>query len=285
MMHATLRWLLILGCFLGVVAHIAHAESQKKLAAPEARHHLAQGNKLYNIRSFDQAIEEYKAGALVEEAPVFDYNLGQAFRQLGKYEEAIWHYERFLNRGDPQGEVLDAVNGFLAQMKSELGKKAMTQKPIEPVDPSSTSQALQPPPNIPQHTQPPQVNFVAETARSPWTMTRGIALGVASTGLVSLAAGVVFGVQTQGLKDDAAQLCPMNPCVDANKVNMLTDRADTRATLANVSYGVGAGMIVGAAILWYVGAPSGASSRSRSDYAILPHFSTTFTSITYHRSF
>jgi serine/threonine protein kinase len=263
----------------------SHAESRKKLAAPEARRHLAQGNKLYNIRSFDQAIEEYKAGALVEEAPVFDYNLGQAFRQLGKYEEAIWHYERFLNRGDPQGEVLDAVNGFLAQMKSELAKQAMTQKPIKPGGASNPSQELQASQNTPQDTHPPQVNSVAETARSPWTMTRGIALGLASTGLVSLAAGVVFGLQTQGLKNDVAQLCPMNPCVDANKVNMLTDRAGTRATLANVSYGVGAGMIAGAAILWYIGAPSAASSRSRSDYAILPHFSTTFTSVIFHRNF
>jgi hypothetical protein len=95
------------------------------------------GNRLYGIRSFDQAIEEYKAGVLVEAAPVFDYNLGQCFRQLGKYQEAIWHdelwhYERFITRGDPQGEVLDVVNGFLAQMKSELDKKAMPQKPTGP---------------------------------------------------------------------------------------------------------------------------------------------------------
>jgi len=111
---------------------MAHADPFTKPASAEARSHLVRGNKLYGIRSFDEAVEEYKAGALVEAAPIFDYNLGQCFRQLGKYQEAIWHYERFITRGDPQGEVLDAVNGFLAQMKSELDKKAMTQKPIEP---------------------------------------------------------------------------------------------------------------------------------------------------------
>ena len=285
-MHAILRWLLILGCFLGVVAHTAHADPLAKPASAEARSHLVRGNKLFGIRSFDQAVDEYKAGALIEAAPIFDYNLGLCFLQLGKYPEAIWHYERFITRGDPRGEVLDAVNVFLAQMKSELDKKAMTQKPTEPgPGPSTPSQELQPPPTTPHATQPPPQNSVAELARSPWSTTRRIALGIGATGVVGLAAGVVFGVQTQGFKDDATRLCPMSPCADADKANMLTDRASKRATLSNVSYGVGAGMIVGAAILWYVGAPSTSSSPSRSVSAIIPHFTLSFASVTYHGSF
>jgi hypothetical protein len=49
-----------------------------------AREHLIRGNRLYNTRAFDAAIEAYKAGALAEPAPVFDYNLGQTYRQLGR---------------------------------------------------------------------------------------------------------------------------------------------------------------------------------------------------------
>jgi hypothetical protein len=75
----------------------------------------------------------------------------------------------------------------------------------------------------------------------------------------------------------------MSPCADADKANVLTDRAAKRAMLANSLFGVGAGMIVGAAILWYVGAPSG--SPSRSDSAIIPYLSTSFASVAYHRSF
>jgi hypothetical protein len=122
-------------------APAARANPLAKPAAAEARNHLVLGNKLYGVRSFDEAAAEYKAGALVEPAPVFDYNLGQCFRQLGKYQEAIWHYERFLTRGNPQGELLDAVNGFIAQMKSELEKRAMTQKPTEPA-PSPAAPAV-----------------------------------------------------------------------------------------------------------------------------------------------
>jgi tetratricopeptide (TPR) repeat protein len=199
-MHAILRWLLILGCFLGIAAHMAHADSRKKLTSAEARRHLVQGNKLYNIRSFDQAIEEYRAGALAEEAPVFDYNLGQCFRQLGKYQEAIWHYERFLNLGDPQGEVLDAVNDFLTQMKSELDRKAMTQKPTEAGPGPSHTQELQPSAITPHATQRPQENSVANGPRSLWSTTRRIALGIGAAGVVGLATGVVFGIQAKDLR-------------------------------------------------------------------------------------
>ena len=275
-MPMILRWLLILGCCLGVSAHRAHADRFKQPASAEARNHLARGNKLYGIRSFEEAVKEYKAGALVEAAPVFDYNLGQCYRQLGKYQEAIWHYKRFITRGDPQGEVLDAVNGFLAQMKSELDKQAMPQKPIEPG------------PGLPHAAQPPPENSVAAPAPARWTTTRRIAVGAGAGGVVSLAAGIVFGVQSQGFKDDAARLCPTNPCegVDkTSKANVLTDRAAKRATLANISFGVGASMIVGAAILWYVGGSPAAGSSSRTDSAIIPHLTPAFAGVAYHGSF
>jgi tetratricopeptide (TPR) repeat protein len=283
-MHAILRWLLILGCFLGVVAHTAHADPLAKPVSAEARSHLVRGNKLFGIRSFDQAVDEYKAGALIEAAPIFDYNLGLCFLQLGKYPEAIWHYERFITRGDPQGEVLDAVNGFLVQMKSELDKKAMTEKPTEP-GPFNPSQELRPPPITPHAAQPPPENSVTQTARSPWSTPRRIALGIGATGVVGVATGVVFGVQTQGFKDDASRLCPTNACDDADKAskaNALTDRAAKRATLGNISVGMGAGMIVGAAILWYAG---GAASPSRTDSAIIPHLTPTLAGVVCHGRF
>jgi tetratricopeptide (TPR) repeat protein len=76
-----------------------------------AREHLTRGNRLYGVRSFEAAIAEYKAGALVEPAPVFDYNFGQCFRQLGRYQEAVYYYQQFLSGGSPEGEVLGAVKG------------------------------------------------------------------------------------------------------------------------------------------------------------------------------
>jgi len=147
-MQVAARALPIAVVVLGLICAVTSAQGDplSKPSAPEARSHLAHGNRLYGIRSFDEAVAEYKAGALIEPAPVFDYNLGQCFRQLGRYQEAIWHYERFLNRANPQGEVLDAVNNFIAQMKAGLDKKAMTQQPTEtaPLPPSPARDAPAP---------------------------------------------------------------------------------------------------------------------------------------------
>src|SRR5262249_22520143 len=143
----------------------------------------------------DQAVEEYKAGALVEAAPIFDYNLGQCYRQLGKYQEAIWHYERFLATGNPQGEVFDAVNGFIAQMKSELDKQAMTQKPTEPapVAPSSV--------------------LVSHADTEHRMSTRGkLAIEIGGGGGVLVGIGVILGLHARNLQQQDNDTCPMVNC-------------------------------------------------------------------------
>src|SRR3569623_1631264 len=67
----------------------------KQAAALE---HLDKASKLYYVRSFEEAANEYKAGALIEPAAIFDYNLAQCYRQLHRYPEAIWHYQRFIKQ-------------------------------------------------------------------------------------------------------------------------------------------------------------------------------------------
>jgi tetratricopeptide (TPR) repeat protein len=120
-----------------VLATTAHADPLAKPTNVVARDYLTTGNRFYRLREFEKAIEEYKAGAVREDSPIFYYNLGQCYRQLGRYEDAIWHYERFLERGKPTGEVEASVRDFIVQMRGELEKKAMKQPPIErerPVD-------------------------------------------------------------------------------------------------------------------------------------------------------
>src|SRR5882724_9357480 len=87
---------------------------------PKACGHLDRGNNLYDAGSFKEAIDEYKAGETIEPAPVFDFNLGQAHRQLGLYREALWHYDRFVNKGEPTGRLRDAVIAFMAEMRTHL---------------------------------------------------------------------------------------------------------------------------------------------------------------------
>jgi len=185
----------------------------QSLPTPEARDHLAAGNRLYRLREFDKAVQEYKAGALLEDAPVFLYNLGQCYRQLGRYEDAIWHYERFIDRAKPSGEIKEAVDGFVKQMKDELQKKAMTQPPTDPADGKAT------PP-------PPKPITIVDRAE-PWYADR-FAWGLAGGGALAVGVSIGFLVGAKGLDDDA------NSETQAQLRDELHSRAHDRRVVAAV---------------------------------------------------
>ncbi len=145
----------------------------------ESAERLTAGNRLYRVREFEKAIEEYKAGALKEDVPVFHYNLAQCFRQLGRYDDAICHYERFLDRGKPTGQLKTAVEDFVQQMRGELQKKAMTQPPNDPG------------PTAPQVVVPPSAKTIVVIDRGePWYAD---GLGWGMTGVGVLAGHVLRG--------------------------------------------------------------------------------------------
>jgi tetratricopeptide (TPR) repeat protein len=218
-------------------ATTAHADALAKPSNAVAREHLTTGNRYYRVREFDKAIEEYKAGAVREDAPVFYYNLGQCYRQLGRYEDAIWHYERFLERGKPKGEIEASVRDFVVQMKAELEKKAMTQPPVEPAPPSLAISAT--------HEQAPPTN-----ERHGMPVRRKLAIGMSVGSIAILGLGLGLGLRSRGLEKDAASICPTEECVRADEANRMIERGRTSALYANVSFGIAAGAIVGASVLW-----------------------------------
>ena len=112
---------------------------------------------------------------------------------------------------------------------------------------------------------------------SMFTGKRKLALGLAGVGLAAIGGGVVLGMSASGLEDDAYALCPDPgvPCADAAEAQDLIDRGAQRALFANIAYGVGGAAIVGAAVLWFTGAPS------KSDrVAVAPRLGASFTGVT-----
>ncbi len=99
-------------------------------------------------------------------------------------------------------------------------------------------------------------------ASSRWTGRRKVALGLAAGALIGAGGGVALGVQANGLEADARRLCPSGPsCGRGDEANALVASATTRATLANVSFGVAAAAALGATVLWFTGAPEHGASR------------------------
>jgi len=215
-----------------VLATSAAADPFGKPSNAEAVEKLNLGTRLFRLREFEKAIEEYKAGALKEDAPAFHYNLGQCYRLLGRYEEAIWHYERFLNRHSSQTtpKIIATVNGFITDMKAELKKKAMTQPPVEPA-PDTPSSAIETPQSTPQ----PKSVTVIDPA-SPW-YADGVGWGLAGAGAVSGAVAVGLLVSAQGLDEDA------NHETQQEIKEQLHDRADSRRLIGTV-VGIGGGALL-----------------------------------------
>jgi tetratricopeptide (TPR) repeat protein len=224
----------------------ASADPLARPASADARQHLDLGNKLYAVRSFDEAAAEYKAGALIEAAPVFDYNLGQCFRQLGKSQEALWHYERFLTRGNPQGELLDAVNGFIAQLKAGLAKPtaeppaAPGSRPA-PAPATSIPSAASSPASAPASAPPAQIAPAADRPAEPWYRD-GLGWGLTGAGVAGIAAGGLLLLDARGLDDDA------DANLDQRNSKQQHDKASSRRLAGEIAGAGGAGLLVAGVI-------------------------------------
>lgn len=118
---------------------------------------------------------------------------------------------------------------------------------------------------------------------SPSILTgkRKLALGLVGVGLAAVAGGVVLGVQAKGFENHAFALCP-DPaaCRDSAHAQDLADRGAEHAMYANIAYGVGAATVVGAAILWFTGAP-----LQDDRVAVTPKLGSSFTGMTVHLGF
>ena len=104
---------------------------------------------------------------------------------------------------------------------------------------------------------PPPIIAAPAPAPGMFSGTRKVALGVAGVGVLALVGGAVFGTQATGFEDDAFALCPdpAMPCASASQAQAALDDGQSRALLANISYGVGVAAIAGAAVLWFTGGP------------------------------
>lgn len=129
-MRLSMRLLLMLSFVIALLPTPALAgDPLARPVDPKACEHLDRGNNLYDAGSFKEAIDEYKAGETIEPDPVFDFNLGQAQRQLGMYREALWHYDRFIHKGQPTGRLRAAVVAFMDEMRTHLENKAQSMPP------------------------------------------------------------------------------------------------------------------------------------------------------------
>jgi len=213
---------------------VARAEPlPRKPVDPQAVEHYTRGARLYGNAAFADAIEEFKASALVQPAPATDFNLGVCYRLLGEstkdqatkkqnYDRAIWHYGRFIKASPQTPALAIEVQKLVDAMRAEIA--AM------PAPPPPSSNSVPAPSSRPAEPSPPVLVRPDPFYRDPvaWSLT--------GAGLVTLgvAGGLFWGASS--LRDDAAAT------PDQQEQTSLRDRAHTRSLVGTTLVFVGGGL-------------------------------------------
>ena len=142
------------------------------------------------------------------------------------------------------------------KVPNEKGKITVdVPKLVEPGKPKPEPKPIAPPPTEvkPVVEEPPD----ELPGPSMFTTKRKIALAVGGVAVVGLAAGVFWGTRAQASELEAFTLCPdpMVSCDDAVLANAHIADGRTAALIANISFGVAGAAAIGAAVLWFTGAP------------------------------
>lgn len=255
---------LILTTFLLLVVSSAHAQPRSASAEPaadplaepsddEARGHLARGRRLYKaaldlepgtakVEKFEQALEAFRKGAEIVDMAIFQWNLGQCNRMLGRYDQAIEHFERFILRAEGAPSAAKHV-ASARQLIHDM--RSATKRP--PTETMQDAVFPKPAPSAPAPTAGPPRAAVTSggdaVLASPerWYHDE-IGWGLSGAAAVLLGVGVGLEVSAAGLRDDAAR------AGDQRSHQRLLDRADTRDTWGVITLAGGAALGVAAVV-------------------------------------
>jgi tetratricopeptide (TPR) repeat protein len=203
---------------LTLAASVAHADALHP-ASLDATKHLDAGKNYFRNRDFKQAVEEFKAGALIERAPIFDLNLAQAYRELGDYKAAIWHYRQFLREYTIADDYIDGAKEKLSEAERLLAQQdalsAQEPKASTPVSPT------------------PRPQVATERWYHDW-----FGWSVTGVGVAAAVTGVLFLNNASDINDQA------NRTSNQQDSAALHDRADTRSLIGDAFLIAGAAAAV-----------------------------------------
>jgi tetratricopeptide (TPR) repeat protein len=102
-----LTGLVIAVAFVALAVPAQAADSEKTAA----KAHFEAATRLYDIHEYAKALEEYKAAYLAKPDPAFLFNVGQCYRRLGKFDQALEFYREYLKKApsdDPNRPNVEA---------------------------------------------------------------------------------------------------------------------------------------------------------------------------------
>lgn len=124
---------------------VARAGETGKPAADAAKAaalaHFEAAKRLFDVREYGRALEEYKEAYLAKPDPAFLVNIGLCHRKLGQNAQAIDFYQQFLKKApldDPNRRQIEARIADIQADEQEKAARAATVK-AEPTPPAATA--------------------------------------------------------------------------------------------------------------------------------------------------
>jgi tetratricopeptide (TPR) repeat protein len=91
-------------------------------ATAEAREHFRKAQTHYALGEFEDAAREYADAYRLREEPAILFNIGQAYRQMRKWQQAWFHYNQYLSK-DPEAPNRVETESLLEQMRRRMDEE------------------------------------------------------------------------------------------------------------------------------------------------------------------
>lgn len=232
---------------LAVVAAGREASAQPSGALadpsdPVAMRHYEQGRRYFDTEEWALAIKEFKAAALIDPVPKLFFNLGQANRFAGNYDEARRHFLRFLDKtAHLKGREIQAIRQTAEQLAADM-EAAASREPTGTV-PSNVEPAPPPAPAAPTSALVSEPSAEDRQVSPHRGSKRWLAYSL-------LAGGVLVGVGAAGAyvaaesKEDEA-----NAELVRTERDRLFEQSDNRRTIGHVCVALGGAALIGGAVV------------------------------------
>lgn len=209
----------------------------------DARKHFDQAQVFYRLGRFDDAVREFEEAYRLYPKPALLFNLGQAHRQAGNTDKAIFFFRQYLD-SNPEAKDRGEIEALIQELE-----KAKAATPTQPKPMVEETAATQPPPET------------VRTETSPGSRglrTAGVVAMIGGGALV--VAGAAFAALAhaqQGKLEDAyaAGKDDIQNAALYSDTQAARDRGRLLANLSIASFVAGGVALVGGGALYYVGLP------------------------------
>ncbi len=241
------------------VAYAQRAPKAERERAAKARVAYDDGKKAYNLGEFDRAVELWKQGYEYKDDPIFLFNIGQAYRQNGDHQKALFFYRAYL-REDPRARNRDDVEARIAELGKlmEAQQNAVESPPSEPVTPTVDPE---PAPTEPAPSQPPpEAPLIRDEGSRPG---RGLKIGgivAGGAGVAAVATGVVFLLRSSSIEGELEEAAASGMPWTSDLMDR-ESQGKSAQTIGFIAVGVGAACLITGATLFTMGARKDAAAR------------------------